>query len=113
MLSALTFAFWKCFYGFGSNDEPFYLTVAHRLSLGDSLIKDEWHLSQLSGFLLMPFVWLYRTIMHSTEGILLTARFLYVILHASVCVFVYKRLKNFGYISIVAAVLILYLHHMT
>lgn len=72
MAGGLIFAFWKCVYGFGGNDEAFYLTVPQRFNMGDALIKDEWHLSQLSGFLLMPFVWLFTTITGSTEGIILT-----------------------------------------
>lgn len=105
LLGSVMFAFWKCSYGFGGNDEAFYLTTAHRLSLGDIFIQDEWHLSQLSGFLLLPFVSLYRLIIGSTEGILLAARFLYVILHAAVSVFVYNKLKGFGYLSVFAAIL--------
>lgn len=105
LLFSIAFAFWKCFYGFGGNDEAFYLTTAHRLSLGDIFIKDEWHLSQLSGFLLLPFVTLYRLIMGSTEGIILTARFAYVLLHAAVSLFVYDKLKKYGYISVFAAIL--------
>lgn len=56
IVGAILFAFWKCQYGFGGSDEAFYLTIPHRLTLGDALIKDEWHLSQLSGFLIFPFV---------------------------------------------------------
>lgn len=105
LLVSVIFAFWKCLYGFGGNDEAFYLTTAHRLSLGDIFIQDEWHLSQLSGFLLLPIVSLYKLIMGSTEGIILTMRFLYVIFHVAVSVFVYRRLKNYGYISVFAAIL--------
>lgn len=105
MFGALIFAFWKCSYGFGGNDEAFYLTVAHRLGMGDALISDEWHLSQLSGFLMMPFVWLYTTIMQSTEGIILAARILYIIFHAAVSIVIYVRLRKYGYITVFASVL--------
>ena len=60
MICGLAFALWKSLYGFGGNDEAFYLTIPNRFLMGDAPIKDEWHLSQLSGFLLMPFVWLYN-----------------------------------------------------
>lgn len=102
---AIILAFWKCFYGFGGNDEAFYLTVSHRLSLGDSLIRDEWHLSQLSGFLLLPFVSIFRFITQSTEGIMITARIVYIILHAALCAFIYLRLRKYGFMSVVASVL--------
>lgn len=105
MIGGLMFAFWKCRYGFGGNDEAFYLTVPHRLSLGDAFIKDEWHLSQLSGFLTLPFVWLYTTIMQTTEGIILAARIVYIIFHAVVSTVIYTRLRKFGYFSVFACVL--------
>ncbi len=102
---AIIFAFWKCSYGFGGNDEAFYLTVPHRLTMGDAFIKDEWHLSQLSGFLLMPFVWLYTTITQSTDGIIYAARILYVIFHSTVSIVIYTRIRKYGYIALFASVL--------
>ena len=101
----IIFAFWKCVFGFGGNDEAFYLTVQQRFNMGDALIKDEWHLSQLSGFLLMPFVWLFTTITGSTEGIILAARVLYIIFHATVSIVIYSRIRKYGYVSVFASVL--------
>jgi len=105
LVGGLVFAFWKCVYGFGGNDEAFYLTIPHRLSLGDALIKDEWHLSQLSGVLLYPFVSLYTLITGSTEGIMLTSRIIYVILHGAVSTVLYIRLRKYGIMSVFASVL--------
>lgn len=105
MAAALAFSFWKCVYGFGGNDEAFYLTIPHRLLMGDSFIVDEWHLSQLSGFLLMPFVWLYTSITGSTEGIILAARIAYILLHAAVAAVIYTRLRKYGYIAVAGCVL--------
>lgn len=105
MVLSLIFSLWKCRYGFGGDDEAFYLTVPHRLLMGDAFITDEWHLSQLSGFLLMPFVWLYTTITGSTAGIMLAARITYVFLHGAVAVLVYTRLRKYGYITVVGSVL--------
>ena len=101
----IIFAFWKCVFGFGGNDEAFYLTVPQRFNMGDAMIKDEWHLSQLSGFLLMPFVWLFTTITGSTEGIILAARILYIIFHATVSIVIYSRIRKYGYVSVFASVL--------
>lgn len=101
----IIFAFWKCVFGFGGNDEAFYLTVPQRFNMGDALIKDEWHLSQLSGFLLMPFVWLFTTITGSTDGIILAARVLYIIFHATVSIVIYSRIRKYGYVSVFASVL--------
>lgn len=105
IVGGIVFAFWKCVFGFGGNDEAFYLTVPQRFNMGDAMIKDEWHLSQLSGFLLMPFVWLFTTITGSTEGIILTARVLYIIFHATVSIVIYTRIRKYGYVSVFASVL--------
>lgn len=105
MAGGLIFAFWKCIYGFGGNDEAFYLTVPQRFNMGDALIKDEWHLSQLSGFLLMPFVWLFTTITGSTQGIILAARVVYILFHATVSIIIYLRIRKYGYVSVFASIL--------
>ncbi|MBQ7132902.1 MAG: acyltransferase family protein [Ruminococcus sp.] len=105
MMGAVALSMWKLTLGFGGNDEAFYLTVAHRLGLSDTLFADEWNLSQMMGFLLMPFVWLYRLIVGSTEGIMLTFRVLYLIMHGLVAVFAYKRLRKYGYVAAIGITL--------
>ena len=100
MAFALILSFWKCRFGFGGNDEAFYLTIPHRLILGDSLFGNEWHLSQLSGFLLIPFVWLYRLTTGSTDGIIFAARIVYILMHAGATVVIYTRLRKFGLLSV-------------
>ena len=65
-IAALAFMLWKCRFGLGGSDEAFYLTIPHRLCLGDELFRDEWHLSQLSAFFTLPFVSLYRAVNGST-----------------------------------------------
>ncbi len=101
--AALVFALWKCPFGFGSYDDAFYLTIPHRLSMGDVLFADEWHVSQMAGLITTPLVWLYRTITGSTDGILLSARYVYVVFHALVSLFCYLRTKKYGLASIAAA----------
>ena len=98
-------AVWKCQYGFGGADEAFYLTIPHRLAMGDRLFADEWHLSQLSGLLNVPFVWLYRAFTGGTEGIILAARYWYVLFHGLAASFCYARLRRYGPWAVPAAVL--------
>ena len=100
MAFALILSFWKCRFGFGGNDEAFYLTIPHRLILGDSLFGNEWHLSQLSGFLLIPFVWLYRLTTGSTDGIIFAARIVYILMHAGATIVIYTKLRKFGFLSV-------------
>ena len=49
-------------YGYNGYDESFYLTVPYRLVQGDTLLRDEWHPSQLVGFIMYPVMWLYMNL---------------------------------------------------
>lgn len=104
-ICAVIFSIWKCRYGFGGNDEPFYLTIPHRLSLGDVLIRDEWHLSQMSAFLTYPFTWMYMKITGGTTGIILASRFMYIAMHCATSIVIYIRLRKFKISAVVASVL--------
>ena len=104
MAGALIFAFWKLRYGFGGNDEPFYLTIPHRLTKGDALFVDEWNLSQMCSILILPFVWVYQLFAGSTDGIIIAARVFYVVVHCAASTLIYIKLRKFGYISVFASV---------
>lgn len=103
LVAAVIFAIWKCFYGFGGNDEAFYLTVPQRLLQGDALFTQEWHLSQMSSIFLLPFLGIYHMFAGSFEGVILAARVYYVILHAVVASVVYWRLRKYGYVVVFAS----------
>ena len=96
---------WRCRFGFASNDEAFYLTIPYRLLQGDALLTEEWHLSQLSGLLLMPAVWFFTTLTGGTEGILLFMRCLCVITQTAAAAFLYHRLKSYSRLGAAAAAL--------
>lgn len=85
---------WKCRFGYANMDEAFYLTIPYRLCAGDCLLIHEWHLSQLSGFLLYPAMKLYLAVFGNTEGILLRFRVLFTLLWACSALFLYDRLKR-------------------
>ena len=53
--AAGVFLLWKCRYGFANMDEVFYLLTPYRLCQGDALFAGEWHLSQMSAFLVYPW----------------------------------------------------------
>ena len=106
-LFVLSFAFmlWKCPFGFGGSDEAFYLTVPHRLNLGDELFRDEWHLSQLASFFTLPFVSAYRHFSGSNDGIMLAARYTYAVIHALAALVIYLRLRRFGWLSVAGSII--------
>lgn len=93
---ALVFLLWKCRYGFGNWDESFYLTVPYRLLQGDALFADEWHLSQMSSVLLLPFVYVYMAVFKTTAGMLLTFRYIYIAVQAAASVFIFIKLKKYS-----------------
>lgn len=96
-------ALWKCPYGFGAIDDAFYLTVPHRLSMGDVLFVDEWHMSQMAGLFTVPLVWLYRTVTGSTDGIMLASRYAYVGFHTVMTLLFYGRVRRHGLAAKAAA----------
>lgn len=103
-LMGLWLMIWKLPYGFGGDDEGFYLTVAHRLTLGQRLFTDEWHLSQLSSFFLYPFVKIFQAVNGGTEGILLASRRLYLVCHSLTSAIVYLRLRRCGALSVLGSI---------
>ena len=105
IIAGIAFSIWKAQFGFGGNDEAFYLTIPERLLKGDALFVDEWHLSQMSGVLQLPFVWLYTTIAGSTEGIIYAMRIFYIILHCAASVLIYTRLRKRGILAVIGSAL--------
>ena len=99
------FLLWKCRIGIGNFDETFYLTIPYRLLRGDALFREEWHLSQMSGVLLVPAVWLYTRLTGGTEGILLAMRLVCVAVMLASSAYLYLRLKRFDWLGASAAAL--------
>lgn len=105
ILAALIFSACKLNVGINGNDEAFYLTIPLRLTQGDTLLQHEWHVSQLSSFLMAPFVFLYTELFNGTEGIILAARYLYLFMHFAVSVFVFVCLRKHGIFAAIASIL--------
>lgn len=100
---------WKCRYGFANIDESFFLTVPYRLVQGDAMFAEEWHLSQMSGLLLYPFVALYLRIVGNTDGIVLVFRYLFTFCNIVASSFIFYRLKRYHFLGAAAASLCLLL----
>lgn len=90
-------------YGYNGYDESFYLTVPYRLVQGDTLLRDEWHPSQLVGFIMYPVMWLYMNLIKSTDGMILTFRYIYIAVQAVAAVYIYLRLKKLSLTGAIAA----------
>lgn len=97
LVPLLFFFVWKCRFGYGGCDEPFYLTLAQRLSFGDALLSEEWNLSQLSGILLLPFYRLHALIAGGTDGIVLHFRYIYTAVQFLTAALLYLTLRRYRY----------------
>lgn len=82
-------------YGFANIDESFYPTIARRLTQGDTLLIDEWHVSQLSSVLLYLPVWLFERLSGGTDGIYLALRYLFAAVQSLVSAAIYLRLRRY------------------
>lgn len=85
----------SCIYGADHfADESLYPTVPLRLLNGDSLVSDEWHLTQfVSLFLYIP-VCVWMKLKGTTEGIILFLRYFYLAIHTSVSVGIYAFFRK-------------------
>lgn len=88
------FLFWKSKYGTGAYDEPFYLTIPHRIVNGDGFLSEEWNFGQFSSFLLLPLMKLYLLLRGGTEGIVLCFRYFYILFQMLCTVVLYLRLRK-------------------
>ena len=98
-IAAVAFLIWKAEYGYGNRDESFYLTIPKRLAQGDSLITDEWHVSQLSGLLIYPIMKIYMLINPTFEGVILHFRYIYIAFQSVTAICLYlmlRRVSKFG-----------------
>ncbi len=88
------FLFWKSKYGTGAYDEPFYLTIPHRIVNGDGFLSEEWNFGQFSSFLLLPLMKVYLLLRGGTEGIVLCFRYFYILFQVLCTVVLYLRLRK-------------------
>lgn len=99
------------FFGMGQSDEPFYYAVPYRIMLGDAMFIDEWHASQLSGFLQYPLVRLFTAINGSGEGIMMFMRSAFVICQTAASCTVFLRMRRYGFISALVGALLFELYY--
>ena len=88
----------RSFYGFNTADEMYFIGTSERLYRGEKILVDEWNpTQQLCAFILSPIYTLIRTLLGSTEGIVMAVRFVYLAYSALISVFLYLRFQRRGY----------------
>lgn len=101
----MTVLLWKAFYGYVFSDEPFMISMGHRIVKGDQLFLHEWNTSQLIGLFFAPFIFIYTSFSGGTEGLILFCRIIYVIWWVVAGIIIYRRLKKYGVISVIAVLM--------
>ena len=94
----------KCKYSFAYADESFFLATPYRLYQGDALLIDEWNVTQLSSFLMIPIFNLVMKIQGLT-GIILTFRYIFVCVQALVSMVLFNMLKKYSKFGAIVGVI--------
>ena len=87
------------------DDESFYSLVPFRLMNGDSLIRNEWHLSQFSSLFSFIPVCVWTAIKGSADGIILFMRCIYLFLHTTLAVAIYGFFRKYGKWAVMASMM--------
>lgn len=95
LIFGLAFHIYFVFSGPFFDDESFYVTIPFRLVNGDSLISDEWHLSQFSALFSYIPVYLWTAIKGSADGIFVFLRFVYLAIHTAMAVLIYRFFRKY------------------
>lgn len=86
-------------------DESFYVAVPFRLLNGDSLVQHEWNLTQFSSLFAYLPVALWTAIKGSADGILVFIRCIYLLIHTTVAIVVYRFFRKYGNWAILASIM--------
>lgn len=100
IIIGFSFLLWRVQFGYCFNDEPFIFTLAQRLSFGDKLFFDEWHLAQPFGLAVLPIYKVYYLLNGSADGLLLSSRYCFCIFWFLTGICVYITFKEFTKYSI-------------
>ena len=76
-------------------DEVFNIGQALRTLQGNTFLVENWDYFQTGDSFLIPFVFVFRKITGSTEGIILFSRIVFIVLQVLLSVFLYKILAHF------------------
>lgn len=105
LIAVAALLFLNARYGIGNEDQSLYLSITLRLTMGDSLLTDDWTMIQLSSFLLYLPVKLYLAVFGSTDGIVLFFRYLFIVMQGTTAAVIYALLRNRGIVSVWAALI--------
>lgn len=88
-----------------SDDESFYALIPFRLINGESLIRNEWHLTQFSSLFAFIPVYIWTAIKGSADGIIIFLRCVYLLIHTTIAVVTYRFFRKYGNWAIMASMM--------
>ena len=87
------------------HDETHYATVPFRIMNGDSLIQHEWHLTQFASLFSYLPVRIWTFIKGSADGMFIFLRCVYLLIHTTVAVAIYRCFKEYGKWAVLASMM--------
>ncbi len=87
------------------HDESHYATVPFRVLNGDSLIQHEWHLTQFASLFSFLPVSICTAIKGSADGIFIFLRCVYLSIHTTIAVLIYRFFRKNGKCAIMASMI--------
>ena len=87
------------------HDESYYATVPFRLVNGDSLIQHEWHLTQFASLFSYLPVYIWKAIKGSADSIFIFLRCIYLFLHTTLAVAIYRFFRKYEKWAILASMM--------
>lgn len=94
-------------------DEMHYIATALRFCKGDAYLVDDWSPEQLNSFLLLPFIFVFKFLFHSTEGIVIYFRILHIFFKLFITLYAIYRLKKVGRLTVYTIIGILFYYFFT
>ena len=88
-----------------SDDESYYVITPFRLLNGDSLVQHDWHLTQFSSLFNILPVYIWTAVKGSFDGIFIFLRGIYLAIHTTMAVAVYRFFRKYGLWAIMASMM--------
>lgn len=112
MLLFFGYVFYCLPIGVGLLDEAHYYSVVKRFAEGDRVFTDDWTFAQLFTVLLIIPYKIYVGIVGNSDGIILFMRYLYAATEFIFCVYIYRKLREYGMIALIYALMLFTLNPM-
>lgn len=95
LLAGSVLAAFKCIFIGLQVDEEYAVSMPYRMLLGDKMFTQIWDPHQTSAFLTEALLWVYKTIFHTTDGVVIWLRLFATLIHGILAWRIYRMLQHF------------------